>query len=75
MDYQLDTQNYRCPLPLLMIKKALATLEEDDRLLVLISTESSVKEIEQLCETLNCICQQNEDRSFILRKRSKHACP
>ncbi|OOF66960.1 sulfurtransferase TusA family protein [Rodentibacter sp. Ppn85] len=71
MDYQLDTRNYRCPLPLLMIKKALSTLTEDDSLLVLISTETAIKDIEQLCGTLNCFCQQNEDRSFILYKRSK----
>ncbi|WP_077493918.1 MULTISPECIES: sulfurtransferase TusA family protein [Rodentibacter] len=71
MDYQLDTQDYRCPLPLLMIKKSLVALTKDDSLLVLISTESSEKEIEQLCESLDCLCQRNEDHSFILRRRSK----
>ncbi|WP_077433839.1 sulfurtransferase TusA family protein [Rodentibacter ratti] len=71
MDYQLDTRGYRCPLPLLMIKKALASLGENDRLLVLISTESSKKEIEQLCESLDCLYQRNEEHSFILRKRAK----
>lgn len=71
MDYQLDTRDYRCPLPLLMIKRSLAALTKDDRLLVLISAETSKKEIEQLCESLDCLCQRNEDHSFILRKRAK----
>ncbi|AOF53488.1 sulfurtransferase TusA family protein [Rodentibacter caecimuris] len=71
MDYQLDTRNYRCPLPLLMIKKALATLTENDSLLLLISTETDIKDIELVCKTLNCFCQPNGDHSFILRKCSK----
>lgn len=69
MDYQLDTREYRCPLPLLMIKKALATLTKDDALLVFISTESSLQDVKQLCETLNCTFQQNKDQTLTLRKR------
>lgn len=71
MDYQLDVRDYRCPLPLLMIKKALATLTEDDTLLVFISTESSIQDVQQLCETLDFICQQNKDQTLTLRKRAK----
>lgn len=74
MDYQLDVRDYRCPLPLLMIKKALATLTEDDALLVFISTESSVQDVQQLCEILDFICQRNENQTLTLRKRSQSTC-
>ena len=69
MDYQLDTRDYRCPLPLLMVKKALAQLAQDDSLLVLMSAESQVQEFQLLCETLNCDCHLNEDQTLTIRKR------
>lgn len=68
MIYQLDTRDYRCPLPLLMIKDALKLLKKEDVLSLFISTESDVKEIEQLCERLNCRCSFNPDGSLSLQK-------
>lgn len=68
MIYQLDTRDYRCPLPLLMIKDALKLLKKEDVLLLFISTETDVEEIEQLCECLNCRCSFNSDGSLNLQK-------
>lgn len=38
MNYQLDLTTYACPLPLLMTKKALITLEQGDKLDVLLAS-------------------------------------
>ena len=52
MEYQLDLTAYRCPLPLLMIKKALATLAKGDVLWVTLAEHSSVEDIRLLCSEL-----------------------
>ena len=49
MEYQLDTREYRCPLPLLMTKKAVKTLALNDVLTVLLSSESNIEDF-RLCE-------------------------
>jgi UPF0033 protein HI_0242 len=50
MEYQLDTLEYRCPLPLLMTKKAVKTLALNDVLTVLLSSESNIEDFRLLCE-------------------------
>ncbi|QPB43465.1 sulfurtransferase TusA family protein [Rodentibacter haemolyticus] len=68
MDYQLDIRAYRCPLPLLMVKKVLATLKENDELSVFISTENNISDIMQLCETLNFTCRRNGAEKLTIKK-------
>lgn len=68
MIYRLDTRNYRCPLPLLMIKDALKLLKEGDVLSLFISMETELQDIEKLCERLNCRCSFNQNGSLSLRK-------
>ncbi|WP_150539080.1 sulfurtransferase TusA family protein [Actinobacillus vicugnae] len=48
--YQLDLRAYSCPLPLLMTKKALATLPEPARLVIYLNRTSSPDDFELLCE-------------------------
>lgn len=60
MEYQLDTRHYRCPLPLLMTKKALVNLTANDELTVLLSTESTIEEFRLLCEKLHCTFEADE---------------
>ncbi|UKH16253.1 sulfurtransferase TusA family protein [Actinobacillus pleuropneumoniae] len=48
--YQLDLRQYRCPLPLLMTKKALNQLALNERLVLLLDLASSVQDFELLCE-------------------------
>jgi len=50
--YQLDLRQYRCPLPLLMAKKALNQLASNEQLVLLLDLASSVQDIELLCEEL-----------------------
>ncbi|BFU60961.1 MULTISPECIES: sulfurtransferase TusA family protein [Rodentibacter] len=68
MDYQLDIRDYRCPLPLLMVKKVLATLTENDELSLFISTENNISDVMQLCETLNFTCRRNGKEKLTVRK-------
>lgn len=48
--YQLDLRQYRCPLPLLMAKKALNQLSTNEQLILSLNLESSVQDFELLCE-------------------------
>ncbi|TDQ59773.1 TusA-related sulfurtransferase [Mesocricetibacter intestinalis] len=49
MQYQLDVREYRCPLPLLMITKALARLGVDDELNVLVDAADVREDIRLWC--------------------------
>jgi len=69
MDYLLDTRDYRCPLPLLMVKQALLRLTAEDKLSVLLSVDSDLREIQQLCEMYLCHRQYEADQTLIIRKR------
>ncbi|WGE89887.1 sulfurtransferase TusA family protein [Actinobacillus arthritidis] len=48
--YQLDLRQYRCPLPLLMTKKALNQLALNEQLVLLLDLTSSVQDFELFCE-------------------------
>ena len=50
MEYQLDTREYRCPLPLLMTKKAVKTLAPNDVLTVWLAAESDIEDFRLFCE-------------------------
>lgn len=54
MRYQLNLIDYRCPLPLLMLKKTLHSLSQDDELEVTISRESAAENFEDLGEKTHC---------------------
>ncbi|PJG85437.1 sulfurtransferase TusA family protein [Conservatibacter flavescens] len=62
MRYQLDTQQYRCPIPLLMTKKAILGLNKGDVLEVNLNTESAVEDFVLLCKTLHCSIQVDPTR-------------
>lgn len=53
MDYQLDLTAYRCPLPLLMTKKALKGLEQGDKLYLLLNHDVALNDFELLAEHRN----------------------
>lgn len=52
MDYQLDLSSYRCPLPLLMTKKALQKLSQWQSLRIQINHQSVYSDFVALCEDL-----------------------
>lgn len=58
MDYQLDLTAYRCPLPLLMTKKALLGLSKGDILHLSLSDDANVDDIRLLCIELGYSFQQ-----------------
>lgn len=55
MDYQLDLREYRCPLPLLMTKRALAQLEQGDRLYIWVEDLVSVGDFQLLSKRFSVI--------------------
>lgn len=65
MEYQLDTREYRYPLPLLMTKKAVKTLTLNDVLTVLLSSESNIEDFRLLCE--------EQDLSFVVTNQSQRS--
>lgn len=52
MDFQLDLTAYRCPLPLLMTKKALQQLQFGQRLCVHLNENATLNDFITLSETL-----------------------
>lgn len=66
MDYRLDLTTYRCPLPLLMTKRALATLQQGDRLFISLSNDAAVNDIVQLCFSLGLTCMKQDNHSTLL---------
>ena len=50
MEYQLDTREYRCPLPLLMTKNAVKTLAQNDVLTVWLAAESDIEDFRLFSE-------------------------
>lgn len=50
MNYQLDLTAYRCPLPLLMAKKAVSTLAKGDCLQLLLASENGTSDLQCWCE-------------------------
>ncbi|MCK3658901.1 hypothetical protein A4G18_09325 [Pasteurellaceae bacterium Pebbles2] len=50
MNYQLDLRQYRCPLPLLMAKKALDNLPTGAILELVLNEQSAVQDFIVLCQ-------------------------
>lgn len=61
MDYRLDLTSYRCPLPLLMTKRALATLQQGDRLFLSLAPDAAVNDIHRLCQMLDLSASEVSD--------------
>lgn len=49
-EYQLDLRNYTCPLPLLMTKKAIKSLEQGSCLVLLLNKQTSLADLYLLCQ-------------------------
>ena len=73
MDYQLDLTAYRCPLPLLMTKKALKTLPKQDKLQVLISEQTSRTDFELLANQLGYLLNVYRQEGLIVLYFEKQA--
>lgn len=58
MLYHMDLTQYRCPLPLLMAKRALKQLEINDELVLQLNSQSAVQDFRLLCEQLGYNLQQ-----------------
>lgn len=49
MKYQLDLTTYRCPMPLLITKKALKSLQQGDMLSLKLNSENGSSDIQLYC--------------------------
>ena len=49
MIYQLDLTAYQCPIPLLMADKALQGLGAGEQIILLISEQSTLQDLQLLC--------------------------
>lgn len=66
---QLNVENYRCPLPLMMTKKALKTLSVGDQLEVIFSRESAAENFIDFCIQHQCELQEKRilaSHSFVI---------
>lgn len=66
MQYELDLTSYRCPLPLLMTKKALVELQTGDVLKVRISAENGSGDIQLYCRQQGYMFNQSAQGSIIM---------
>lgn len=66
MHYELDLTEYRCPLPLLMTKKALIELQSGDILHVRLNTENGSRDIQLYCRQQNYVFSQLEQGPVII---------
>ncbi|MBU3694094.1 MAG: sulfurtransferase TusA family protein [Rhodocyclaceae bacterium] len=70
---QVDACGLKCPLPILRTKKALATLSGGDRVEVLSTDPTSVRDFEAFCRqaghTLVECCEADGRFRFVLEKR------
>ncbi|WP_373766495.1 sulfurtransferase TusA family protein [Glaesserella sp.] len=60
MEYQLDLSDYRCPLPVLMTKRALHSLMPGERLSVIVRHDVSLNDFALLCEKIGARLLQSE---------------
>ncbi len=60
MEYQLDLSDYRCPLPVLMTKRALRSLTQGERLSVIVRHDVSLNDFALLCEEIGARLLQSE---------------
>lgn len=71
MEYQLDTREYRCPLPLLMTKNAVNTLAPNDVLTVWLATESDIEDFRLFCEAQQLFIDIEDQAHRILKIKKK----
>lgn len=71
MEYQLDTREYRCPLPLLMTKKAVNTLAPNDVLTVWLAAESDIEDFRLFCEAQQLFIDVEDQAHRILKIKKK----
>ena len=71
MEYQLDTREYRCPLPLLMTKKAINTLAPNDVLTVWLAAESDIEDFRLFCEAQQLFIDFEDQAQRILKIKKK----
>ena len=71
MEYQLDTREYRCPLPLLMTKKAVNTLAPNDVLTVWLAAESDIEDFRLFCESQQLFIDVVDQAQRILKIKKK----
>ncbi|AUI65563.1 MULTISPECIES: sulfurtransferase TusA family protein [Glaesserella] len=63
MNYLLDLSNYRCPIPLLMAKRAIEKLHRNEQLDIILNSESLLQDFFLLCHTHQCQIHINENTS------------
>ena len=71
MEYQLDTREYRCPLPLLMTKNAVNTLATNDVLTVWLAAESDIEDFRLFCEAQQLFIDFEDQAQRILKIKKK----
>lgn len=71
MEYQLDTREYRCPLPLLMTKNAVNTLAPNDVLTVWLAAESDIEDFRLFCEAQQLFIDFEDQAQRILKIKKK----
>ena len=71
MEYQLDTREYRCPLPLLMTKNAVKTLAQNDVLTVWLAAESDIEDFRLFCEAQQLFIDFEDQAQRILKIKKK----
>ena len=71
MEYQLDTREYRCPLPLLMTKNAVKTLALNDVLTVWLAAESDIEDFRLFCEAQQLVIDVEDKVQRILKIKKK----
>lgn len=73
MVYQLDLAAYLCPLPLLMTKKALASLTQGDTLIITTNQSVSLSDFTLLCHahcaTLTLLETTAAQQRLMIQKR------
>lgn len=70
MLYKLDLTTYRCPLPLLMTKKALTQLQQGDELVIELNSLSAVQDFKLLCEQYQYQLQEISSGQLKISKNS-----
>ena len=71
MEYQLDTREYRCPLPLLMTKNAVNQLAPNDVLTVWLAAESEIEDFRLFCEAQQLFIDFEDQAQRILKIKKK----
>lgn len=67
MEYLLDLRDYRCPLPLLMAKKALSQLAPEDSLQLLLASTADFQDLIEQAQSNGCRLQQKQQNATELQ--------